>query len=121
MVDNVTRKTEETALDVANIVVGICLALTPWVLGFAAETAASWNAWIVGAAIALIAIGALVAFAEWEEWVNLILGIWAVVSPWVLGFADITAAVYAHVIAGLVVAVLAALELWFARQRPSTA
>jgi len=119
--NSVTRKTEETALDVANLVVGIALVLTPWVLGYTAEAAAAWNAWVVGAIIALVAIGALVSFAEWEEWVNLILGLWAIISPWVLGFATVSAAVYAHVIAGLIVAVLAALELWSARGRPSTA
>lgn len=121
MVNNVARKTEETALDIANIVVGIALVLSPWVLGFAAEAAAAWNAWIVGALIALVAIGALVSFAEWEEWVNLVLGVWALVSPWLLGFAAVTAAVWVHVVAGLIVAVLAGLELWFARKRPSTA
>jgi len=119
--NGMNRRSEETALDVANLVVGIALALTPWIFGFATETAAAWNAWVVGAIIALVAIGALVAFAEWEEWVNLILGIWALVSPWALGFATIAAAVYAHVVAGLIVAVLAGLELWFAHKRPSTA
>jgi len=119
--NGVTRKTEETALDVANLVVGIALALTPWILGFTGEPAAAWNAWVAGALIALVAAGALVAFAEWEEWANLILGVWAIASPWVLGFATVAAAVYAHVIAGLIVAVLAGLELWFARGRPSTA
>jgi len=121
MANNVNRNTGETALDVANAVLGIALVLSPWILGFAAETAAAWNAWITGALIALVAIGALVAFAEWEEWVNLVLGIWAIVSPWLLGFATLGAAVWMHVGVGLIVAVLAALELWFARRHPSAA
>src|SRR5437660_1229864 len=57
-----TRRSEETAIDVVNAVLGVCLALAPWALGFTGEVAAAWNAWIVGAAIALIAVGALVAF-----------------------------------------------------------
>jgi hypothetical protein len=119
---SVKRKTEETALDVVNLVVGLCLILSPWVLGFAAETGAAWNAWIVGAAIALVAIGALVAFKEWEEWANLVLGLWAIVAPWVLGFAGlIAAATWTHVVAGLIVAVLAGIELWFTHHRPATA
>ncbi|MCT7374820.1 SPW repeat protein [Chelativorans salis] len=121
MAKDVIRNTQETALDVVNLVVGIALLLTPWALGFMAETTAAWNAWVVGALIALVAIGALVSFAEWEEWVNLVLGIWAIISPWVLGFAAIAAALWAHVIAGLIVAVLAGLELYFARQRMSAA
>ncbi|MBB4019421.1 hypothetical protein GGR16_004472 [Chelatococcus caeni] len=115
------RKTEHTALDVGNALVGVCLALSPWVLGFTMEGAAAWNAWLVGAAIALIAIGALVSFAEWEEWANLALGIWAAISPWVLGFTGLAAAFYPHVIAGVIVAALAAIELWFIHRRPMPA
>jgi hypothetical protein len=73
------RKTEETAIDVVNVVVGVCLALMPWLAGFTHDAPAATNAWLVGAAIALIAIGALVSFKEWEEWLNLALGVW--VSP----------------------------------------
>lgn len=112
-----TRRTEDTALDVVNVVVGVCLALAPWVLGFV--PAAAWNAWLVGAAIALVALGALVAFREWEEWVNLVLGVWAIISPWVLGFVfSGTHAGAVHVVAGVIVAALAAIELWFTHKRP---
>lgn len=110
-----TRKTEENAIDIGNAIVGVCLALTPWVLGFTHETAAAWNAWIVGAAIAVIAIGAVVSFYQWEEWANLLLGIWAIIAPWIVGFSAVAAATYAHVIAGIIVAVLAATELWLTR------
>jgi hypothetical protein len=116
MLKTANRKTEETALDIVNIVVGVCLALSPWALGLV--DAAAWNAWVIGAAVALIAIGALVAFREWEEWANLVLGIWAIIAPWVLGFAGTGNATAVHVIAGIIVAVLAAVELWFTHKRP---
>ncbi len=121
MFQNIIRKREETALDVINVIVGVCLALAPFVLGFAADAGAAWNAWIVGAAIALIAIGALVSFAEWEEWANLLLGVWAVIAPWALGFTAIGNATMVHVVAGLIVAVLAAIDLWFVHNRPISA
>ncbi|MEX2696589.1 SPW repeat protein [Rhizobium mongolense] len=107
-----------TAFDIVNIVAGLGLLITPWLFGFAAETYAAWNAWIVGAAIAVVAVAALYAFYEAEEWINLVLGIWAVVAPWVLGFSAVTAAMWAHVIAGLVVAVLAAGSIWFSHNHP---
>ena len=88
------------------------------VLGFTADATAAWNAWIVGAAIAFIAVGALVGFSEWEEWANLVLGVWAVIAPWALSFSGTAGAVTAHVIAGLIVAVLAAIELWFVHNQP---
>jgi hypothetical protein len=70
----------------------------------------STNAYITGIAIAILAIAALAAFAVWEEWLNLIVGLWALVSPWVLGFQG-TTAMTVHVIIGAAVAILAAIEL----------
>ena len=113
-----TRETKETAIDLVNAVLGICLALAPWALGFKGEVTAAWNAWIVGAAIALIALGALFAFREWEEWLNLAPGVWVILAPWLLGFAAVAGAMYAHVIIGLIVGVLAALDLWIVHNRP---
>ena len=110
-----------TVFDIVNIVAGLGLLISPWLLGFTADTYAAWNGWIVGAAIALVAVTALCAFCEAEEWVNLVLGIWAVVAPWVLGFSAVTAAMWAHVIAGIVVAVLAAGSIWFSHNRPWSA
>jgi nitric oxide reductase large subunit len=107
-----------TAFDVVNIVAGLGLLLSPWYLGYTGEPPAAWNAWIVGAAIALIAAAALFAFHRAEEWINLVLGLWAVISPWLLGFAAMAAATWVHVIAGIVVAALAAGSLWFTHNRP---
>ena len=43
-----------------------------------------------------------------------ILGIWAIIAPWLLGFSGLAAAMYPHVIAGLVVAVISAFALFAA-------
>lgn len=120
MPNPIASRNEETAVDIVNIIVGIGLALTPWLAGFSSETHAATNAWVVGVVIALVAIGALVSFREWEEWVNLLLGLWAIISPWVVGFSSNSAATYSHLIAGIIVAVLAATKLWLVRAHPST-
>ncbi|MGB2598338.1 MAG: SPW repeat protein [Pseudolabrys sp.] len=44
-------------------------------------------------------------------------GAWVLVSPWVLGFAG-TTAMRVHFVIGVIVAVLAALEIWLLYQRP---
>jgi hypothetical protein len=102
--------------DVANLILGAVLFLSPWIFGFDAGIA-SQNAYISGLAIAVLAIAALAAFAVWEEWLNLVVGLWALVSPWVFGFQG-TRAMTVHVIIGAAVAILAAIELWLLSQHP---
>jgi hypothetical protein len=113
-----TLNIKENVIDVVNVVLGVCLALAPWALDFTAEATAAWNAWITGAAIALVALGAIVAFNEWEEWVNLALGIWAAIAPWVVAFSENAAASGVHLTVGIAVAVLAAARLWFMHRNP---
>ena len=65
----------------------------------------------------MLSLAALTAFAVWEEWLNLIVGLWLIVSPWVLKFPH-TSAMRTDVIIGVIVAVLAAAELWYRWQAP---
>ena len=113
-----TLNTKENAIDIANVVLGVCLALAPWALNFTADATAAWNAWITGTAITLVALGALVAFTQWEEWINLALGVWAVIAPWVAAFSENAAARGVHLAVGIAVAVLAAARLWFVHRNP---
>ena len=62
-------------------------------------------------AIAILSLAAMVAFSVWEEWANLLVGCWLIVSPWLLGFAH-TRAMHFSIVAGAVVAFMAVLELW---------
>lgn len=105
-------------LNMASILAGLGLLLSPWYLGYADQANAAWNAWIIGAVVSLIAAAALLAFHEAEEWANLTLGAWAVFAPWILGFAAVSTATTVHVLAGLVVAVFAGLSLWFTHNWP---
>lgn len=111
-------KWKESGVDVVNLILAAFLFLSPWIFGFGSDHAAAPNAWLSGIMIGLVAIAALTKFAEWEEWINLILGLWVLVSPWVLSFAAQTTARSTHVIVGLIVAVLAGLKLWFMHQTP---
>jgi hypothetical protein len=74
-----------------NIVVGIWLFISPWVLGTTSDAATAWNAWIIGAAIfvvALIALGTPASAAA--PWINVVLGVWLFISPWVLRYTDVS-------------------------------
>lgn len=97
--------------DWVNLAMGVWLFVAPWVLGFADLPAAAWNCWMMGVVVAAVSVAALIQFVRWEEWINAGIGLWLLVSPWLLGFAgaDQAAALWNHVISGLIIGVLA---LW---------
>jgi hypothetical protein len=99
----------ERVCDVLNLILGALLFFSPWIFDFA-PGAQSQNAMISGIIIAVLSVAALAAFAEWEEWLNLVVGLWALVSPWVLDFAN-TTAMWVHIVIGVIVAVVAAIEV----------
>lgn len=93
--------------DPVNAAIGAALILSPWALGFQAETAAMANAVVIGVALIAAALGAMLVPRAWEEWTECALGIWMIVSPWVLGFSALYNATASAVVAGFAVAVLA--------------
>ncbi|GAB4387710.1 SPW repeat protein [Albidovulum sp.] len=95
----------KTWADGINLVLGLFLFVAAWIFGYAGITAALWNGLIVGAVITGLAVAALMAWKDWEEWLGVLLGAWMVVSPWVLGFASFTAAAD-HAMAATVVALI---------------
>jgi hypothetical protein len=100
--------------DVANLILGVIAFCSPWLFHFAAG-AETTNSLIVGVIIVVLSIAALAAFAVWEEWLNLIAGLWLIVSPWALKFSEGTA-MKVNVVIGIIVAVLAAIELFMMHQ-----
>jgi hypothetical protein len=110
-----------------NVLVGLWLLISPFVLGFSAPTnvpfrpSAMWNDIILGIVIAIIAaIRFFGAYqATWLSWLNVILGIWVIVSPWVLGFSSTPTPMWDNVIVGIVVVILG---IWAAvtSPRPTT-
>src|SRR4051794_4409985 len=94
--------------DWVNLVLAVWLFISPWILAYAAsgaapaggETAtaysAAWNAWIFGVVAAVVALWAMSQSAAWQEWVNLLVGLWLFVAPWVLGFSGVRTAAWDH-------------------------
>jgi hypothetical protein len=97
--------------DTLNLMLGIWLAVSPWILPYADQQVPAWNARVAGLAIAGAATAALIAYQLWEELVNVILAAWLIVSPWFLGFSGLEAAFYNQLAVGVLVGVLA---LWSA-------
>lgn len=68
-----------------NLLLGIWLFVSPWVYG-AYTHASSWNSWIVGALIAILAAIRLKSHVTGVSWFNTVLGVWVFFSPWIYGY-----------------------------------
>ncbi len=120
-----TWKTE-AFVDTINLALGTFLFLSPWIFGFTSELARH-TSWMAGAAIGIVAILSIADlfesvsipdFFETEEWINLAIGLWLAVCPWVIGMQDETTAMEIHLVVGVVVATIAAIELWVVHRTP---
>jgi len=120
-----TWKTE-AFVDTINLALGTFLFLSPWIFGFTSELARH-TSWMAGATIGIVAmlsIGDLFEaisipdFFETEEWINLAIGLWLAVCPWIIGMYGDTTATQVHLGVGLVVATIAAVELWLVHRTP---
>ena len=100
----------ESVLDIYKLLLALFLFVTPWLFAYANEEV-KIDLWVSSAAIVVLSFAALIAFSYLEEWLNFLIGLWLVVSPWVLGFAH-TRAMHYSIGIGAVVAFLAALEMW---------
>ena len=94
---------------------GIWLVISPWALRFDLDSGATRAAVITGVLLILTEMLTLSLFRSWEEWVNVLLGLWLLVASWVVDIAT-SAAVRNFVIVGLLVLILAAYEIWQARR-----
>ncbi|HET7493665.1 MAG TPA: SPW repeat protein [Bradyrhizobium sp.] len=100
----------ESVLDLYNLAFAIVLFVMPWFFTRASGiTVIDLRA--CGVAIAVLSAVAMFGYANWEEWGNLLIGIWLIVSPWILGFAH-TRAMHYSIGIGLAVAFFSLLELW---------
>lgn len=94
----------------ANVILGIILFISPWYTLTWEYGNSSWNAWIIGAAIVIVALVALSeAVRPVASWLNVILAIWLFISPWVLDFAYRSGMAWTAWIIGVLVFILA---LW---------
>ncbi len=93
--------------DVVSVVVGLWLIASPWALGIHDHMAAIGNFVVLGAVLLGFAITEFFIPESWEEWSELVIGLWLIGSPWVLEFATIPAATQNAIGCGCLLVVLA--------------
>lgn len=99
-------KSKQRWQDWVILALGVWLFFAPLALSYGAAGGAAWNSYVVGAVVAVFAFAALLwPDSPSEEWVNLVLGAWLVIAPFVLGFyASAVLAAWNQVVVGLLIA-----------------
>lgn len=74
---------------------GLWLIVSPWTIAhnmasadnpLGVTVAAMWALHGIGILVTILALAALSGFADWKEWINVVLGACLLISPFVLGF-----------------------------------
>jgi hypothetical protein len=94
-----------------NVILGAWLIISPWTMGYRTGASTAEDV-ILGAAVIIVALVSMAAMSTAGAWVNVILGIWIIIAPWVLGYAHArTGGPINEVITGVLVVVFALLRL----------
>lgn len=95
----------------AGFALGLWLALSPWVAGYAGNDSATANAAVTGLALALASHFEASFGAPAIQWLNLAAGVWLLAAPFILAFSGAAMATAICVAAGAGAAALAASAL----------
>jgi hypothetical protein len=111
------------AVSVLNLIAGIWLIISPFILGFSGVPAALWSAVVVGV---IVLVFSWIRAANPNRYMalsglNLLLGFWSIVSPYLLRFSGLSTPTANAVILGAIVLVLAIWSIATSWARPGVA
>lgn len=104
---------------VLNLLAGLWLIISPFVLKYNTLQVATWDTVIVGIIVLVLAWirAANPIRLVGLSWINLLLGIWLIASPFALTYSNMPKATWNNVVFGVVVIILA---IWSAAATPAT-
>ena len=85
------------------LLTGLYVAASPWIVGFSATGSLATSDLIAGIAVAFLAYGFATTLdrAHGMTWTLPVLGVWVIISPWILPGGALTAGmIWSHVVAG---------------------
>ncbi len=95
----------------ASLLLGAWLCVSPFILAFSGDAAATQNAIAVGFLVIISGVFTYSRLPLLQEWINIALGIWLIASVSILGSAG-WAAKADFIVVGLLLIGLDAYELW---------
>lgn len=97
------------------VVLGAWEVLSPFILGTSHSAGALWEAIILGIALIILAgwaaLSNQVSTVKALSWINVVLGAWLILAPFIVGYASVTAAMVNDIIIGVLALLL---SLWAA-------
>ncbi len=95
-------------------ILGILLIIAPFVLGYSADMPALWSDVVLGLAVLIVSAikGLIPDTTRWEYVIAGLGGLLAILAPFVLHFSVLATALWASIILGVVVLVLAIYEVY---------
>jgi len=106
-----TRRWQDQAI----LLLGVWLFVSPWVMGYPSDSTPAVNAYMAGALMAVLAAFDLYKTYVWAVIVNIVVGAWVAVSPWLVDVVADRAMSASMLIVGLATIVLG---LWEMRTDP---
>jgi hypothetical protein len=93
------------------LLLAIWLIVSPWAMGYPSYSPPAINAFIAGAIMAALAIFDLYKTYAWAVFLNIIIGIWVAISPWLVDVLPHRAMSASMLLVGLATVVLGLWEL----------
>lgn len=85
-----------------NVIFGIWLIISPYILGYQGSQA-KWQSVIAGIVVAILgAVRYFLPSQVWTSWVNAVIGLWMIISPFATSY-NTTAAYWNQVIFGILI------------------
>jgi hypothetical protein len=94
------------------MLVGVLIALSPWLSGEMGSQAMMVNAIFVGVVVFVLAEYEAADLHRWQEVGEVALGSWVTASPFIFGYSEQGTLRFWHFVLGAVVVILSVLELW---------
>lgn len=100
-----SRQLQMCCQDWLNVSLGVWLIVAPIVGVGHIDDVAAWNSYLTGAFVVVLSAAAIVRVRSWEEYTNLLVGLWLVAAPFSLHFADQGDAMWNQMIVGAVISI----------------
>lgn len=100
-----------------NVLLGIWLIISPFVIGYVFHHSALWNTIAVGILVLWFSATRALNPVRWLglSWLNCLLAIWLIISPFVLGYWPLSAALWNDIACGIFLGVV---TLWSGAATP---